>query len=196
LGVRQPSFPVILASSSPRRRELLAKIVPNFEVIPPDVDEDALTVPDPVQTAQRLAREKALAVQAARPECLVIAGDTVVAIEDEGGQVQLGKPRSEDDALRILRLLQGRSHQVTTGVCLVWPGGFSAFSETSTVHFRAAGDDELKDYISTGEPMDKAGAYGLQGGGARFLDRIEGSVENVIGLPLDRLAEALKAVSG
>ncbi len=160
------------------------------------MDEDALTVPDPVQTAQRLAREKALAVHALHGQSLVIAGDTVVAIEDDGGQVQLGKPRSEEDALRILRLLQGRAHQVTTGVCLVWPGGFSAFTESSTVHFRPAEDDELREYIATGEPMDKAGAYGLQGGGARFVDRIEGSVENVIGLPLERLQDALKAVSG
>ncbi len=162
--------------------------------MPPDLDEDALTTPDPVQTAQRLARAKALAVRETRPEGFIIAADTVVAIEMDGQDVQLGKPRDEADALRILRVLQGETHTVTTGVALAWPGGFSAFTESSRVTFRAVSDEELKAYIATGEPMDKAGAYGLQGGAKGFLEKIEGSVSCVIGLPMERLREALESI--
>lgn len=187
-------YPVVLASMSPRRRELLERLVPVFEVLPAHLDEDALGDPDPWVAAARIAREKALAIADIRPEALVIAGDTVVAIETPDGYVQLAKPTDETDACRMLSQLSGRAHRVVTGVALRWPGGYEAFTETSTVAFRSLSAVEIADYVSTGEPMDKAGAYGLQGGARAFVERIEGSVANVIGLPVERLDEALREV--
>ena len=157
---------------------------------PAHVDEDALTDPDPWVTAQRLAREKALAVSAGRSEALVIAGDTVVALEDR----QLAKPCDAEDAKRMLRELSGRTHVVVTGVCLVWPGGMSAFTETSKVTFRKLSNEEIDLYVATGSPLDKAGAYGLQDESQDFIERVEGDIDNVIGLPVARLREALKSV--
>jgi septum formation protein len=189
--VRVP-YPVVLASASPRRRELLGRLVEEFRVVPSSVDEEALTDPDPWVTAQRLAREKALSVFKDEPSSLVIAGDTVVALESG---VQLAKPADAADAARMLRLLSGQTHVVVTGVCLVWPGGMSAFTEASRVTFRAVSDDEIARYIATGSPMDKAGAYGLQDESQDFIARVEGDVDNVIGLPVARLREALKSVT-
>lgn len=166
----------------------------NFEVLPADVDEELLTVADPFVTAQRLAREKALAVSALRPEALVIAGDTVVALEEGGGWRQLAKPADPEDAVAMLSLLSGRTHTVVTGVCLRWPGGMSAFTESSRVSFRQLKQGEAEGYVATGSPMDKAGAYGLQDESQDFIDRVEGSVTNVVGLPLERLEEALTSL--
>jgi septum formation protein len=186
---------VVLASASPRRRELLAQLLERFDVVPASVDEEALTDPDPWVTAQRLAREKALAVFGERGDALVIGGDTVVAIETGAGWRQLAKPADESDAARMLRELSGRTHVVVTGVCLVWPGGMSAFTEASRVTFRELGDEEIARYVATGSPMDKAGAYGLQDASQDFVARVEGGVDNVIGLPLARLREALQSVT-
>ena len=165
-----------------------------FEVVPAHVDEDALTDPDPWVTAQRLAREKALAVFGLRPDALVIAGDTVVALDEGGTWRQLAKPFDGEDAKRMLRELAGRTHTVVTGVCLVWPGGMSAFTEASRVTFRGLTDEEIERYVATGSPMDKAGAYGLQDESQDFIEKVEGDVDNVIGLPLARLKEALQSV--
>lgn len=188
------SLPVILASASPRRSELLRKLVPDFRIVPAHLDEDALTDPDPWVTAQRLAREKCLAIAADHPDSLVIGGDTVVAMPQDRGWIQLTKPIDENDALQILTRLQGNTHTVITGVCLRWPGGLSALTDESKVTFRSVSESELKDYIATGEPMDKAGAYGLQGGARDFIAKVEGSITNVIGLPMEKLEEALKTV--
>ncbi|MBX3096922.1 MAG: septum formation protein Maf [Fimbriimonadaceae bacterium] len=187
-------YPVVLASASPRRRDLLSQLFTEFTVDAPDIDEDALTVPDPFVTAQTLAREKCLAVFDRHPDALVIAGDTVVALPNGEEFQLLGKPVNPADAVRILGLIQGQTHVVVTGMALRWPKGFSAFTEASRVTFRAMMQEEIEGYVAGGEPMDKAGAYGYQGGAKEFITRLEGSVENVIGLPVDRLREALKAV--
>jgi septum formation protein len=187
-------YPVVLASGSPRRRELLGKLVADFLVDAAEVDEDSLTVDDPEQTARILAREKALAVYARHPGSVVIGGDTVVALEVDGVMTQLSKPVDEADAARILGLLSGRTHTVITGVCVKWPKGISLFAERSEVTFAAMSLEQITAYIATGEPMDKAGAYGLQGGARQYVISIKGDMENVIGLPVDRLKETLKEI--
>ncbi|MBL8060238.1 MAG: septum formation protein Maf [Chthonomonas sp.] len=187
-------YPVILASASPRRKELLNHLVDQFTVVCADVDEDSLTVSDPWQTAQRLAREKALTVFDRHPESLVIAGDTVVAMPDGDAWIQLAKPTSLGHAKEMLRALNGRTHLVITGVALRWPTGMAAFTDETKVTFRAIQDSEIEDYVQTGEPMDKAGAYAIQGGAKQFVAKIEGSINNVIGLPTERLEEALRDV--
>lgn len=184
-------YPVVLASASPRRQVLLQQLVPEFTVAAQHLDEESLCDPDPWVTAQRLAREKALAAFQSWPGHLVIAGDTVVAVETAGGWLQLAKPVDVPDAHRILRELSGREHVVITGLALRWPSGFEAMTETSRVRFRALTDGEIAAYVATGEPMDKAGAYGLQGGARAFVESIVGSTTNVIGLPMERLQEAL-----
>lgn len=194
-GVRPLPWPVVLASASPRRQDLLRRLVPEFEVLPADIDEDALTVDDPYATAQKLARTKALAVAESRPEAMVVAGDTVVALQDGNEWRQLAKPFDEADAVAMLTLLSGRTHTVVTGVCLRWPGGLSAFTEASKVTFRALKPGEAEAYVDTGSPMDKAGAYGLQDGSQSFVEKVEGSVTNVVGLPLERLEEAFASLT-
>lgn len=188
------SWPVVLASASPRRKELLAKLIEDFIVDPADVDEDALTVAEPSVTARSLSREKAMAVFERHPESLVIGGDTVVALPSEGGWTQLTKPLDVEDAVRILAQLAGRTHHVITGVCLRWPAGMINFTEDSEVTFRPLTETEIRDYIATGEPMDKAGAYGLQGEGRHLVEKISGSVTNVIGLPMEALEQELRKV--
>lgn len=187
-------WPVVLASASPRRKDLLATLVAEFTVVPSQVDEEALTDPDPWQVARRLAREKALDVFSRAPDSLVIGGDTVVAVPQKAGWEQLAKPTDTADAERMLGKLQGATHTVITGVCLKWPAGFSLFTDESEVTFKPMSSDEIRDYIATGEPMDKAGAYGLQGGARPFVESVKGSVDNVIGLPTEKLAEALREV--
>lgn len=182
---------MVLASASPRRRELLARVFPIFEVLAADVDEDALTTDDPVETAELLAREKALAVLALRPETMVVAGDTVVAIQEPEGWVQLAKPADEADAQRMLRLLSGRTHLVVTGVCVATAESTRLFHESSWVTFRDLSDLEISAYVATKQPMDKAGAYGLQDMSGDFIPTIEGLRTNVIGLPVERLAREL-----
>lgn len=181
---------MVLASASPRRRELLKELVPEFEVVPADVDEDALTRLDPWVTARELAMAKARVVARLRPEALVIGSDTVVAV-DSGLEypVQLAKPRDEEDAMRMLRLLSGRQHMVITGVALVRGLIEEVSADTTRVSFRELTEGEIRTYVGTGEPMDKAGAYAIQGGAAAFVERTEGSISNVIGLPLELLAK-------
>ena len=161
--------------------------MPLFEVVVSDVDEEALTVADPFATAERLAEAKARAVFALRPDALVIGADTVVTLDGE----QFAKPRDADDARRMLRALSGRTHVVATGVSLVSIDGGRTFHERTRVTFRELGDAEIDAYVATGEPMDKAGAYAIQGGAAAFVLRREGSETNVIGLPLERLGAFL-----
>lgn len=154
-----------------------------------EVDEEGLTLADPFETAERLAEAKAKAVAPLRPEALVIGGDTVVALNGE----QFAKPKDAADARRMLRALSGRTHVVATGISLVTPKAVQTFHDKTYVTFRELTDEEIADYVATGEPMDKAGGYAIQGAAAGFVVRREGSESNVIGLPLEALAVALES---
>ena len=202
---------LVLASASPRRQELLRNAGISFTVQPADIDETPLPGELPRECAERLAREKALAVWDKRPQDLVLGADTIVVVD----QIILGKPVSDEDAFRMLRLLSGRVHQVITGVCLVGavesaqmtaaseaePGAarlrqtpyeilrtgnreMRTSSETTLVTMSDLPDDEIRDYVASGEPMDKAGAYAIQGRASRWIPRIEGDYSNVVGLPV------------
>jgi septum formation protein len=180
---------IILASSSPRRQELLHNAGILFTVQPADIDETPHAGEVPRDCAERLAREKALAVFQSRPKNFVLGADTIVVVDE----AILGKPRDAADAGRMLRMLAGRMHSVITGVCLVSPvasGQWSVASqsktasETTLVTMGKISDDEIRDYVATGEPMDKAGAYAIQGMASRWIPRIEGDYSNVVGLPV------------
>lgn len=183
---------LILASASPRRQELLRNAGIPFVVQPTDVPEIARAGESAKACAERLAREKALAVLRARPNDLILGADTIVVVDGE----MLGKPCNAEDAARMLRLLSGRTHQVTTGVCLVsstapitensqlTTGFEDVRSETTLVTVHPLTDNDIRFYVSTGEPMDKAGAYGIQGMASRWISRIEGDYFNVVGLPV------------
>jgi septum formation protein len=173
-------MPIILASASPRRQELLKSAGIEFIVHPANVVEARRSGETPKLFAERTAREKALTVQSLFPEFQVLGADTVVIVDEE----VLGKPRNKEDAARMLRMLSGRRHLVTTGVCLVGAGFEYTRSETTTVEFSDITDAEIRDYIATGEPMDKAGAYAIQGIASRWIPGIEGDYSNVVGLPV------------
>jgi septum formation protein len=179
---------VILASASPRRRELLALIGLEHEVRPADVDETLVAGESPRAYADRLAREKALA--SASPDAVAVGCDTIVVVDGE----VLGKPRDTADATRMLRLLSGRSHLVMTGVAVAFDGRIVSDVVQVGVTFRSLGSADVADYIATGEPMDKAGAYGIQGYGATIVDRVDGDYFAVMGLPLNRLVRLLESV--
>ncbi|MDQ3951085.1 MAG: Maf family protein [Gemmatimonadota bacterium] len=174
---------VVLASSSPRRRELLALVGIAHEVMPADIDESYLPGETPARHAERLAREKASAVAAAVPDAVTIGADTIVVVD---GDV-LGKPRDAAHAAEMLRRLAGRSHRVITAVAAVWRGATAAAVEEVGVAFRPLTEREIAAYIATGEPLDKAGAYGIQGFGATIVERVDGDYFAVMGLPLNRL---------
>jgi septum formation protein len=188
---------LILASASPRRRELLAQVGYKFEVRPAHIPEDPLSGEDPIVYVTRLAREKAEAVfrdlAAASPKpgknIAVLGADTTVTLDN----TILGKPQDAADATRILRLLSGRSHRVITGVALASAEGTEVAAEATAVQFLTLSDVEIAAYIATGEPMDKAGAYGIQGHAARWIPRIEGCYFNVMGLPLALVCSLLEA---
>lgn len=187
-------YPVVLASASPRRRELLADIVSSFEVLPADLDETIYVDPVPWQTARDSATAKGEHLAKQRPDALIIAGDTVVAIPIPGGYEQLAKPEDVKDAERMLTRLSGIQHLVITGVCLIWPGGRRNFEVTTGVTFRRLDPSEVREYAATGESLDKAGAYAAQGVGASFIESVDGSLTNVIGLPVEKLREELLAI--
>jgi septum formation protein len=179
---------VLLASASPRRRELLNLVGIGHEVRPADIDETYLPAELPRAHAERLAREKALAIDA--PDAVTIGSDTIVVVD---GQV-LGKPRDRTHAAEMLRQLSGRSHIVMTGVAARWRGELASGLEEVGVTFRQLSDDEIERYIDTGEPMDKAGAYGIQGFGATIVDRVDGDYFAVMGLPLNLLVRLLRSL--
>ena len=180
---------IILASQSPRRKELLERMgIRDFETISPNVDESVFHGLPPEELVRRLSAEKAAAVAGrAGEDAIVIAADTVVALE---GAV-LGKPADELDAFKMLSALSGVRHQVYTGVTICRGGEKQTAHEVTDVTFRELSEREIEDYISTGEPMDKAGAYGIQGYGALLIQGISGDYYNVMGLPVCRLSGML-----
>ena len=183
---------IILASQSPRRKELLEQVGLKFEILPAG-GEERITTKDPALAVRELAAQKAAKVLGrAKGDCLIIGADTVVALD---GQI-LGKPADEEDAARMLRMLQGRSHSVYTGVALLHREGDcvteAVFSEETRVAFYPMTEGEIRGYIKSKEPMDKAGAYGIQGLAAAFVEKISGDYNNVVGLPVGRIWQELK----
>jgi septum formation protein len=185
---------LILASRSPRRAELLNKIIKSFHVIPSNIKENFLENESPETYVLRVSREKAESVsggvEAPKGDCWVLAGDTVVVLE---GTI-LGKPEDADDARRMLECLQDRRHEVITGICLLNRKAQVCCLETvcTQVWMRRIEAEEIESYIQTGEPFDKAGGYAIQGQGGRFVRRFEGSYTNVVGLPTERLQVLLR----
>jgi septum formation protein len=181
---------VVLASSSPRRRELLTLIGISHAVLPADIDESVLPGEDPREHAERLARGKAGVIAEREPNALVIAADTIVVVD---GDI-LGKPRDEASAAQMLRRLSGRGHVVFTAVAVARGGQVASGVEAVDVNFRDLSDDEIHRYIATREPMDKAGAYGIQGYGATIVERIDGDYFAVMGLALGRMVRLMASV--
>ena len=176
-----PSGALLLASASPRRAELLRAAGIRFEAVPADVDERLLEGEDADAYVRRLATDKATRIAITHPGRPVLGADTAVVVDGE----VLGKPRDAAEAASMLGRLSGRSHQVLTGVCLIDAGGGSetAFA-TTTVEFRPLTPAEIDDYVASGEPMDKAGAYAIQSGAGPFVTRLHGPYDNVVGLPV------------
>jgi septum formation protein len=200
---------LVLASASPRRQELLRNAGFAFTVQPADIDETPRIGEQPRECAERLAREKALAVWKKRRKDVVLGADTIVVVD----QLILNKPSDAADAARMLRLLSGRTHEVITGVCVVKPVAsfecssasdekqkddgsplIKVASATTLVAMGSISEDEIQEYIATGEPMDKAGAYAIQGRASRWIPRIEGDYTNVVGLPIALINEVLREV--
>lgn len=177
--------PIILASQSPRRKELLARLGLVFTAIPANIEENITSFQFPQKAVQEIAFHKARYVSDLLNDGLIIAADTVVVLKD----TILGKPVDEKNAFKMLTSLSGQEHTVVTGICLMdaASGAFQVDSESTKVRFRELSDTEIRNYIATKEPMDKAGAYGIQGRGAVLVDRIEGCYYNVVGLPLTKL---------
>ena len=180
---------LILASGSPRRQELLRKAGIGFEVVPADIADDRNPGEVPLDYALRMAKEKALKVAAQFPNDYILGADTIVVVGDQ----VLAKPRDDQDAERMLTMLSGRGHHVTTAVSLIAPGGHpETRSCTTAVYFRALDKQEIQNYVASGEPLDKAGAYAIQGGAAPWVVRLEGDHSNVVGLPVPLVAEMLR----
>lgn len=188
---------IILASQSPRRRELLTQIGLKFEVIPSTVEE-VITSINPVEVVQELAQQKArdvanvAAKETPKESLRVIGADTIVVYE---GKI-LGKPEDKEDAVRMLAMLQGKEHSVYTGVALLTGEQEIIFAEETRVQMCPMTPEEIAWYVNTGEPMDKAGAYGIQGLCARFVRQIQGDYNNVVGLPVGRIYQELKKEEG
>jgi septum formation protein len=188
---------LVLASASPRRRELLIQVGYSFEVRPAHIPEDPREGEDPVAYVTRLAREKAevvfreLSTNGTADDALVVLGaDTTVTLDNH----ILGKPEDAADAARMLRMLSGRSHHVITGVAVVTAEGVEVAAEVTAVRFLTMSDEEIAAYVATGEPMDKAGAYGIQGRAARWIPRVEGCYFNVVGLPIALVSTLLEGL--
>lgn len=175
---------IVLASQSPRRADLLRMLGFQFDVVPADIDETYHPHENGPDHARRLAREKAAFIAGSRPDAIVIGSDTVVVID---GRV-LGKPKSKDQAFEMLMNLQGRTHQVATGIAVAAPGRRIEHDiETVDVRFREFDEEKARAYVETGEPMDKAGAYGIQGYGASLVEWVRGDYFAVMGLPVQRM---------
>jgi septum formation protein len=181
---------LILASASPRRSELLRNAGIPFTVEPAHVAEQPLPSEQPLQYAKRLARDKARAVFVRHSDNVVLGADTVVVVDEH----LLEKPSDRNDAARMLRLLSGRTHRVITGVCLIAKGHEQSEVEITEVRFSPLSESEVASYIETGEPMDKAGAYAIQGMASRWVERIDGCYFNVVGLPVPRVYRMIQAL--
>lgn len=182
------TLPILLASASPRRRELLSLLGLTFDVVPADVDESWRNGEPPSVHAERLARAKAEACH--RPHAVVVAADTIVVVD---GDI-LGKPRDREEAAAMLARLGGRDHLVHTAIAVAWDGRMASSVEVTRVWFRALDPATIAAYVATEEPLDKAGAYGIQGFGAVLVERIEGDYFTVMGLGLARLMDLLGEV--
>lgn len=189
-GERPGGLPLVLASGSPRRRELLQQLGLEFQVETSDLDEDAVEADDPHELARRLARLKVERVARRFPDAVVLAADTVVVLGDR----VLGKPADAGEARRMLRELAGKTHSVITGValCHARQDRLEVFSEETRVEMRSLTGDEIEAYVASGEPSDKAGGYGIQGRAGAFIPRIEGCYFNVVGLPLAAISRRLE----
>jgi septum formation protein len=175
--------PIVLASQSPRRAELISRLGLEFDVRPADIDESYQPGETPPEHAERLAREKAQVVAATHPHALVVGSDTIVVID---GDV-LGKPKSREQAVEMLMRLSGRDHDVCTGVAVAMDGRVESGLERVRVRFRTLTRETCEQYVATGEPMDKAGSYGIQGFGSAIVQSIEGDYFAVMGLPVVRM---------
>ena len=175
--------PIVLASQSPRRAELISRLGLSFDVAPADIDESYFPHEAPPDHAERLAREKAAVIAAARPDALVVGSDTIVVVD---GDV-LGKPRDEAHAVEMLMRLSGREHEVCTGIAVALGGRVESGLERVRVRFRPLDRRACEAYVATREPMDKAGAYGIQGFGSALVEGIEGDYFAVMGLPVVRM---------
>jgi septum formation protein len=186
-------LPLILASASPRRAELLRAAGIAFDVRPADVNETVLAGEHPEMYVRRVAEDKVRVIHQQAPGCIVLAADTTVVV---GGEI-LGKPEDADQARRMLRLLSGRTHEVITGVAMRTPddGVADVRIAKTVVEFARLTSDEIEWYVASGEPRDKAGAYAIQGLASRFVTRIEGSYSNVVGLPVALVYEMLKRIA-
>ena len=181
---------LVLASASPRRKELLGLFRIPFEIRVADIDETMDFSKPPIEEVARVSGLKAAATPRTSRD-VVVAADTIVVCE---GRV-LGKPHSEAEAVQMLRLLSGRDHQVMTGVTVLCGEAVRSFTEVTDIHFRELSDREIAAYVATGEPMDKAGAYGIQGGAALFCTHMVGDYYNVMGLPVCRLGQVLREIA-
>ena len=181
---------LILASASPRRRELTARLGLPYRVLVPDADETLSCPHTPEETVRILSRRKAEAAAILCPDDIVLGSDTVVALD---GAI-LGKPKDEKDAARMLSMLSGRTHEVFSGFTLIGNGKTYTGCSVTSVRFTTVDKEEIARYIATGEPMDKAGAYGIQGRGGLFVDGICGDYNTVVGLPLGEVYDVLKTV--
>lgn len=179
---------LVLASQSPRRAELLSRLGLSFEVEPADIDESYIDHEMPADHAERLAREKALTVARRRPGALVVGSDTIVILDSD----VLGKPRDEAEAVRMLQRLSGREHEVFTAVAVVQGERIESALERVRVRFQPLSREQCEAYVATGEPMDKAGAYGIQGFGSALVHSIEGDFFAVMGLPVVRTLELIE----
>ncbi len=184
---------LLLASASPRRREILKNLGFEFEVLPSNVDESEVPWNDPVESAKLLAEIKGVDAQMTRPRKTIIAADTIVLCE---GKV-MGKPSGPEEAAEMLGALSGKMHEVVTGIALIAPPNRRIIEAESTkVYFRKLDSQEISRYISTREPFDKAGAYAIQGFASAFIDRIDGDYFNVVGLPVARLFSMFRRLEG
>lgn len=181
---------LILASQSPRRRELLTLIGLAHDVLPADIDESMLPDETPAVHAERLARAKAAAIATLHPNAVVVGSDTIVVLDGE----ILGKPKDQADAKRMLRMLSGRTHTVLTAIAVARGSLLVSAVESVEVTFRALSEPRIASYLATGEPLDKAGSYGIQGFGATIVERIHGDYFAVMGLALGKLVDLLHAV--
>lgn len=181
---------IILASASPRRKEILENTKIKFRIIKSDIDEEILEDESPCQVAMRLAMEKSMDIATKNTSSLVIGADTIVVLDD----TILGKPKDEEDAINMLRKLSNKEHQVITGISLINLDANKKIIDyvVSNVKFKDLTEEDIKDYIRTKESLDKAGAYGIQGYGALLVEKIEGDYFNIVGLPISKISDLLK----